>query len=169
MPLQIDWQESAAGERALLHLPLAGAELTITLMGDVIIDATWIIPESDSLPTDSELASQIQCYLHAPQHTQLQLQLLKQGTVYSHKVWLALLDIPLGQKMSYSALAHKLGSGPRAIARACRNNPYAGLIPCHRVVAKSGLGGFMGQSSGPLVELKQQLLEYELELALNRL
>jgi methylated-DNA-[protein]-cysteine S-methyltransferase len=79
-----------------------------------------------------------------------------------------LLNIPCGQVISYLQLAQKISSGPRAVAQACRNNPYAGIIPCHRVVAKAGIGGFMGQSQGPMVQLKRQLLDYEYSVALNR-
>ncbi|CAG1021972.1 methylated-DNA--[protein]-cysteine S-methyltransferase [Methylomonas sp. LL1] len=168
MSLQIIWQTVADGVKTQLTVPLLEAELTITLLGDVIVDASWVIPDSRPSLTDTELAVQLKRYLLDPDRNRLQVSLLKQGSAYSQRVWQALLEIPLGQKMSYSALANKLGSGPRAVAQACRNNPYAGIIPCHRVVSKSGPGGFMGQSRGAMVDLKIQLLEYESEIVMNR-
>lgn len=63
--------------------------------------------------------------------------------------------------MRYGELAEKLASGPRAIAAACRTNPIPILIPCHRVVAKAGLGGYMGETEGEALSIKQWLLQHE--------
>jgi AraC family transcriptional regulator of adaptative response/methylated-DNA-[protein]-cysteine methyltransferase len=65
----------------------------------------------------------------------------------------------MGQTRSYSEIAHELGNpkGARAVARACAENPAAVVIPCHRVIEKSGaLGGYGGG-----VSRKRALLERE--------
>ncbi len=84
-----------------------------------------------------------------------------EGTVFQHRVWKALLDIPPGQTRTYGALARELGSSPRAVGGACRSNPIPLLIPCHRVVAANGDGGFAGHTSGRWMDIKRWLLEHE--------
>mgnify|MGYP002266848858 CR=1 FL=1 len=66
--------------------------------------------------------------------------------------------IPYGTTITYSELADRIGSsgGARAVGQALSKNPYPIIIPCHRVVARSGIGGYSGG-----VELKKRLLEIE--------
>lgn len=68
------------------------------------------------------------------------------GTEFQQKVWCSLLEIPIGQVMTYGQLAAKLNSSPRAVGNACRHNPLAVIIPCHRVVSASGIGGYAGDT-----------------------
>lgn len=90
-----------------------------------------------------------------------QIPILPQGTEFQTRVWLALTDIPPGEVLTYGQLAAKLGSSARAIGNACRRNPTPIVVPCHRVVAKSGLGGFAGDTKGRLTNIKAQLLTHE--------
>ena len=83
------------------------------------------------------------------------------GTPFQKTVWDALRQIPCGQTLTYSELATMLQSSPRAIGNACRANPIALIVPCHRVVAKQGLGGYMGATSGERLHIKTQLLAHE--------
>lgn len=167
MPLIVDWQAAHdAAELSLLTVPVFGAELILTLYGDVIVDASWQLSlQLDAGAELPPLACRVRDYLLAPHRQALQVRLLAQGGAYYRRVWQALLAIPLGETLSYSALAEQLGSGPRAVAGACRANPYAGLIPCHRVTAKSGIGGFMGCADGEMVELKRRILAAERQIA----
>ncbi len=64
--------------------------------------------------------------------------------------------IPYGKTVTYSYIASKLSSSPRAVGQALKRNPVPVLIPCHRVVAKNGIGGY---SEG--VSIKKALLELE--------
>ena len=82
------------------------------------------------------------------------------GTPFQKRVWKAISDIPAGEVLTYSELAEKVGSGPRAVANACGANRLPLLIPCHRVVAKNGLGGFMQGIDGGL-KIKEWLLAHE--------
>ncbi len=68
------------------------------------------------------------------------------GSLFQQKVWRALQQIPYGQVKTYGALAKELGSSARAVGNACRNNPFPVIIPCHRVVAASGVGGYAGDT-----------------------
>lgn len=82
-----------------------------------------------------------------------------QGSPFQLEVWAALQTIPRGQTISYEALANRIGrrSAVRAVANACGANPLAILIPCHRVITKSGkLGGYRWG-----IEIKKHLLQRE--------
>ena len=69
--------------------------------------------------------------------------------------------IPAGSTITYADLAQRAASGARAVANACGANPVPVIIPCHRVVARHGLGGFMrGREAGAL-GIKQWLLAHE--------
>lgn len=87
--------------------------------------------------------------------------LLPCGTPFQQRVWQALQQIPPGETRRYGELAEQLGSSARAVANACRANPLPILIPCHRVVSASGMGGYMGERDGPALEIKRWLLHHE--------
>lgn len=65
------------------------------------------------------------------------------GTAFQWRVWRALTRIPRGETRSYSDVARAIGQplAVRAVARACATNPVALVVPCHRVVAKTGAAG----------------------------
>jgi len=75
----------------------------------------------------------------------LDLPLDVRGTAFQQRVWQALREIPVGQTVSYSDVARKIGApkSMRAVAGACANNNIAVAIPCHRVVRNDGdLSGY---------------------------
>lgn len=164
MTLHTVWRPTADAESHTIGVPVFGAELALTLRGSVIIDASWSTEPLAAGNDTTGLAQQVQQYLLDPDGTELQLELLIQGSEFSNKVWRALSAIPVGRTLTYAELAKRLDSAPRAVAAGCRRNPYAGIIPCHRVVASNGIGGFMGQADGEFVALKSRLLDYESRL-----
>ena len=83
------------------------------------------------------------------------------GTPHQQKVWQAMLAIPRGETRSYGELAAELKSGAQAVGQACGANPTPVIIPCHRVVGRSGLGGFMRHASGEPLDIKRWLLAHE--------
>lgn len=89
------------------------------------------------------------------------LPLNLRGTAFQQRVWRALQAIPPGRTATYGQLAKRLGSSARAVGGACRANPCPILVPCHRVVAANGLGGFAGDTSGRKVAVKRWLLRHE--------
>ena len=106
-----------------------------------------------------QMTQEILAYLQRP-HAAFSLPAQLAGSAFQNKVWLAIYAIPLGQTRTYSELATQLQSGPRAVANACGANRLPLLIPCHRVVAKNGLGGFMrGDENG--LSIKRWLLAHE--------
>jgi len=116
------------------------------------------------LAPDSDFASfvedQFQIYFSNSGHS-FKIPLLSQGTDFQQRVRLALVQIPAGECRRYGELAADLGSSPRAVGNACRRNPTPLVVPCHRVVAASGIGGFMGQRSGGELDIKRWLLRHE--------
>ncbi|WP_295447511.1 methylated-DNA--[protein]-cysteine S-methyltransferase [uncultured Thiodictyon sp.] len=83
------------------------------------------------------------------------------GTFFQRRVWAAIRAIPPGATRTYRDLAHELGSAPRAVGQACRANPCPIVVPCHRVVGVTGLGGFAGDSTGGKLAFKRSLLRHE--------
>ncbi len=94
------------------------------------------------------------------------LPLAQAGSPFQQRVWQAIVAIPCGKVMTYGAIAKMLDSGPRAVGGACGANWFPLVIPCHRVVAASGLGGFANYSAdhadgGFHLNIKRWLLRHE--------
>lgn len=94
-------------------------------------------------------------------HDSWSVMLAERGTPFQRKVWHYLQSIPLGETRTYGEIASALNSSPRAVGNACRANPFLLIVPCHRAVKATGLGGFAGQIDGKAVEIKQWLLQHE--------
>ncbi len=86
------------------------------------------------------------------------LPLAPAGTPYQLRVWAALRAIPHGETRSYGEIARMAGGSARSVGMASGANPIPILIPCHRVVAAGGLGGYSG-GDGPAT--KRALLDLE--------
>ncbi len=106
------------------------------------------------------VARQLENYFADPGWT-FEVPLDLQGSEFQLRVWRCLGEIPAGRPLSYGELAANIGSGARAVGNACRRNPVPLVLPCHRVVAKSGLGGFAGSTRGGFLPIKQALLAHE--------
>ena len=90
---------------------------------------------------------------------------------FADKVYGLCKKIPKGKVSTYGAIALKLQSSPRAVGQALRCNPYAPVVPCHRVVASNGnIGGFNGKVQGPAIQKKIRLLHTEgVEVKANKI
>lgn len=110
-------------------------------------------------PLIEQASRQIKQYLQQAD-TPFNLPLIQSGTAFQQRVWQAISAIPLGQTRSYEQIARQLGTGARAVANACGANALPIIVPCHRVVAKNGLGGFM-QSKQDGLRIKKWLLSHE--------
>ena len=104
-----------------------------------------------------QAASELQEYF-AGKRTEFTVAALPYGSAFQQRVWSALSRVPYGRVVTYGALAAAIGqpTACRAVASAVGKNPLLILIPCHRVVAAAGLGGF---SAG--LEAKRTLLALE--------
>jgi len=117
-------------------------------------------PRLARTPLAREVCVQLRAYFFNPRHAFV-LPVETDGSAYQERVWRALRRIPAGRVLSYGQLAGKLTSGARAVGNACRANPVPIVIPCHRVVASNGLGGFMGGRMASQLAVKQWLLAHE--------
>jgi methylated-DNA-[protein]-cysteine S-methyltransferase len=107
-----------------------------------------------------EVCRQLGAYLNNPDFG-FDLPYLQQGTDYQNKVWGAVQAIPRGETLSYTEVGVRIGSAPRPVGTACGANRIPLLIPCHRVVASGGIGGFMHSRGGPAIDIKRWLLRHE--------
>jgi methylated-DNA-[protein]-cysteine S-methyltransferase len=162
--LIIQWVELQTSAEKSHQIHTAAGNLVVFQMDNVITRTEWALDESTKCDSvEDSLSKQIQDHLKNPKST-FTVRLKKQGSDFRNKVWIEICKIPAGQVLSYSAIATVIGSGSRAVANACRDNPFPGIIPCHRVVSVTGLGGYMGKTSGKLFEIKKKLLAMEAEL-----
>ncbi len=123
-----------------------------------IVALNWGRAEHETVtPLLDEARAQLQSYF-ASGTKAFELPLRPAGTAFQTRVWRAMCKIAPGRTRSYGALARSVGSGPRAVAGACARNPIGIIIPCHRVVAADGLGGFSAPGG---VATKRALLRLE--------
>jgi methylated-DNA-[protein]-cysteine S-methyltransferase len=96
-------------------------------------------------PILKEAATQLQEYF-AGERTEFDLQMEMEGTPFQQEVWAELSRIPYGQTRSYGEVADRIGrpQSPRAVGQANGRNPIAIIVPCHRVLASKGIGGYGG-------------------------
>lgn len=116
-------------------------------------------PKQSENKTVKLVASQIETYFSNP-FNEFNLPIVYRGTPFQKRVWQVISAIPIGQVLTYGEIAQKIGSGSRAVANACGANNVPLVIPCHRVVAKNGLGGFM-QGNPKGLDIKKWLLNHE--------
>lgn len=79
-----------------------------------------------------------------------------EGDLPSSRIYRAVREVPYGKTATYGQIAAIVGTSPRAVGRAMANNPTPLVIPCHRIVAAKGIGGF-----SPDIGIKELLLALE--------
>ncbi len=109
-----------------------------------------------------EVARQLREYF-AGTRREFDLPLAAEGTAFRRRVWEALRAIPFGETRRYQEVAGAVGCrAARAVGQANRHNPLPIVVPCHRVVAASGIGGYAGETGeGPTLDAKRWLLRHE--------
>jgi methylated-DNA-[protein]-cysteine S-methyltransferase len=120
--------------------------------GDVLIGIwlpTQAMPKQgnghDAPPVLKETATQLEEYF-ARERTDFDVPMELDGTEFQKEVWAELTRIPYGTTISYGELARRVGrpKGPRAVGQANGRNPIPIIVPCHRVLASNGIGGYGG-------------------------
>ena len=139
-----------------LHTPLG--DLTLSEEDGAIVSVDWGWGR-DQTPTKMlrSAADQVQAYFDGSL-TEFDLKLAPEGSLYRRRVWAELLKIPFGQVRTYGEIAHAAGGSARSVGGANAANPIPILIPCHRVVAGAGIGGYSG---GEGIDTKRYLLDLE--------
>lgn len=148
-------------ERYFIHInnTPVGA-ITIAEKGERLIGLSFgILMEGEyrNTPLLISAAEQLREYF-AGELRAFSLPVAPEGTAFQQRVWQGLLDIPYGETLTYSQLARAIGcpNGARAVGGACGANPLPIIIPCHRVLAKGGTGGYAYGA-----EIKKTLLKIE--------
>ena len=113
--------------------------------------------EMGTCPLMEEAEAEISEYLNGSRKV-FTVPVCPEGTDFQKDVWDALFDIPYGSTATYGDIAEAIGrpKAVRAVGNACGANPIPLIIPCHRVVASSGIGGYGGG-----LALKRKLLDLE--------
>lgn len=131
--------------------------LSVTEQDGAIIRVGWQHEACDSSALLDRAIEQLRSYF-AGELTRFDLPLQVAGSDFQRAVCDAMLAIPFGETRTYGDLARDLGAPPQPIGNACGANPIPVIIPCHRVLGATGLGGFSGKGG---VETKVALLKHE--------
>jgi methylated-DNA-[protein]-cysteine S-methyltransferase len=147
---------------AVIEAPFC--KIGVRIEADAVREIVYL-PESaaalaPATPLAREAAAQIRRYLEQAS-AGFDLPLAIFGTAFQRRVWAAIAEIPRGAVLTYGQLAERVGAVPRAVGQACGANPLPLVIPCHRVVAARGLGGFAHHTDGYLLKVKRWLLAHE--------
>jgi methylated-DNA-[protein]-cysteine S-methyltransferase len=125
-----------------LHAPIGDISVSEENGAIVAVDWGW-----GSQQSETALLRRAHEQLHAyfdGALTEFSLPLAPVGTSYQQRVWQALYAIPYGETRSYLDIAQMAGGSPRSVGQANGSNPIPIIIPCHRVVASTHLGGYSG-------------------------
>ena len=165
MKSQVDFlsEVSLRSFQAKLDTPFALSG--VRTEGDALAEIVYLPRSAGAMGPANKLAervcAQIEKYAADPGF-RFKLPVKEVGTAFQRRVWNIIASIPRGQTRTYGDIARVLRSGPRAVGQACGTNYYPLVIPCHRVVAANGLGGFAHNSGGYLIEVKRRLLLHEI-------
>lgn len=125
-----------------LHTPVG--DITVFEEGGAIVSLDWgWVPEQDGSPVLDRAREQLEAYFDSSL-TVFDLPLAPAGTAYRRGVWQALAEIPYGETRTYGEIVARAGGSARSVGQANGRNPIPLIIPCHRVVAASHIGGYSG-------------------------
>lgn len=145
-------------------VPAPFGAIGIRSSGDWLQELTYLPPQYKAKAASDKLtkkvAMQVAAYLKNPDY-EFNLDLPDIGTDHQRKVWSVINTIPRGKVLTYGEVAHKIRSAPRAVGQACGANWFPLIIPCHRVTASGGIGGFARHDGGFHQSVKRWLLQHE--------
>ena len=128
-----------------------------------VISADYLPRKTPPLPPQNylaaEVAKQLCAYLANPRHC-FDVPLYPAATAHQQKARRHILQVPSGKTATYKTIAALINSSPRAIGGACRANAVPLMVPCHRIVATNGIGGF-GGGKRDMPQMKKWLLRHE--------
>ena len=140
-------------------------KVAVATRDERVLEIRYLPLSSKSISPKNALAAlaaeQLEAYRANPD-TRFDLPLALEGTPFQRKLWEALCRIPRGKTRTYGDLARELDGEARTVGQACGDNRLPVVIPCHRVVAADGIGGFAHSTGGYLLEAKRWLLAHEL-------
>jgi methylated-DNA-[protein]-cysteine S-methyltransferase len=140
------------------------AVLGIRTLGGVVTDIEYlpagVAPLSPLNPLAERACREIERYLDDPEHV-FDLPFAYTGTAFQCRVWRQISAIPAGRTLTYTDVARALKTAPRPVGGACGANRIPIVIPCHRVLAANGIGGFMRGRAADALSIKRWLLRHE--------
>lgn len=147
---------------AVLEAPFGklGVRVADGALRELVLPAGRHAPRQFIGRVDRKAGPSARCVLQRPSRD-IRRPLARAGTDFQHRVWQAISAIPCGSVITYGTIAQQIGSVPRAVGQACGDNWFPILIPCHRVVSASGIGGFSHHTDGYLLNIKHWLLRHE--------
>jgi methylated-DNA-[protein]-cysteine S-methyltransferase len=152
---------------AVMRTPFGGIGIRAEDLGtedEGIAEIAYLRPGVRELAPQNRLAenawTQFARYLNDPTYC-CALPLKPVGTRFQRRVWERITSISAGHVKSYGEVARELKSGPRAVGQACGANYFPLVIPCHRVIATGGIGGFARNDDGFHLAIKRWLLAHE--------
>lgn len=140
---------------ASLETPVGA--LSLTERDGAIVRLAWSAAATGQSALLDRALDQLRAYF-AGELTAFDLPLHVDGSDFQRAVCEAMQAIPFGETRTYGDIAKGLGAPPQPVGNACGGNPIPVIIPCHRVLSATGLGGFSGQGG---VETKVALLKHE--------
>ena len=152
-----------------LHTPVGDLTLSEEDGAIVAVDWGWGRDQTET-PLLSAARDQLQAYFDG-ERLEFDLKLAPVGTAYRQRVWDALCRIPAGATRTYGEIARAAGGSARSVGGANGSNPIPILIPCHRVVAGNGIGGYSGGDGLPtkhfLLDLEARALQQRAQARLR--
>jgi methylated-DNA-[protein]-cysteine S-methyltransferase len=136
------WSGTWSVPQLSLHTPVGDITVFEEDGAIVSLDWGWVREQASSAVLDRG-QQQIEAYFDG-ELTEFDLPLAPTGTAYRQGVWRALCEIPYGETRSYLDIARKVGGSARSVGQANGHNPIPLIIPCHRVVAATHIGGYSG-------------------------
>ena len=136
----------------------------VAMRDGVVTQLKYLPLSAPSISPGSELAKRAERQLQGYRedaNTRFDLPVVVEGTELQKAVWKAMCAIPRGSTRTYGDVARELGADARDIGQCCGDNRLPLVIPCHRIVAADGIGGFAHATGGYLVEAKRWLLMHE--------
>ena len=144
-------------------------KVAVATRDERIVGIRYLPLGSSMIPARNALAEraarQLERYREDPD-APFDLPLVVEGSPFQKSVWGTMCAIPRGRTRTYGEIAQELGAhfptDARAVGQACGDNRLPIVIPCHRVVAADGIGGFSHTTEGYLIEVKRWLLAHEI-------
>jgi methylated-DNA-[protein]-cysteine S-methyltransferase len=161
---RIKIERAAPGELFDAKVATPFAVLGIRTAGELVTRIEYLPRGAATFAPTNKVAAkvcrQVEKYLDDPEF-EFDLRFEYRGTAFQQRVWREIYAIPCGSTLTYMDVARKLKSAPRPVGGACGSNRLPLVIPCHRVVASGGIGGFMHARGGEPIAIKQWLLKHE--------
>ena len=132
--------------------------ISVSEQNSAIVAIDWRLPDNpQSSPLLEETQKQLDAYFTGTLKN-FDLPLAPKGDMFQQSVCKMIYEIPYGETTTYGAIAEKLGTYGQPVGNACGGNSIPIIIPCHRVLAADGIGGYSGDGG---VERKIELLKLE--------